>query len=306
MDVPAKIPVTLRAFRYPLCFLVSIALGLVLLWSLTLYIDSQNGFPMLGQYGLIYYLTNSLFYQSFYEIISFAIFMKVADWYIHLLPLNRITLTLHDILLYELRFFPCVLIAILLLSPVTNGIKYLVIYYPQYSWESYFPTFIFNVRMFDKYLILFFLFGYLYLNTNLLLDYTKWQSRQLVLEVKPDILPQPYMKAIEAWDEQGETILSVQDIMYFETESQSYFAYTKGRTYNIRKNLSVLETELNPQHFFRINRSVILNLSFIKNYTFWKNDKYIIGLNDSKTEFIMQRSRLKDLKERLPDSPPPE
>ena len=306
MNIPATIPVTLRAFRNPVCFLISLVFGLVLLWSLTLYIDSHNGFPMLGQFGVVYYLTKSLLGHSLFELTSFVIFMKVADLYLHVLSLNRLTLTLKEILRYELYFLPCILIAIVLFSPVTNGLKYLILYFPDYTWESYFPTYFFNLRMFEKYLVLFFLFGYIYLNVNLLLDYTKWQKYQRKLQDKPVIPPRKFTKALEAWDEQGETILSVQDIMYFEIESKNYFAYTKGRTYNIRKNLSELEAELNPQHFFRINRSVILNLNFIKNYTFWVNDKYIIRLNDSKTEFIMQRSRLKELKERLPDSPPPD
>lgn len=306
MSIPATISVTLRAFRNPVCLLISLILGLALFWALTLYIDSQNGFPMLGQYGVIYYLTKSLFGQSLFEVTSFAIFMKVAELYLHLFSLNRLTLTLKEFLRYELYFLPCILIAILLLSPVTNGIRYLILHYPEYSWASYFPTYFFTIRMFEKYLILFFLFGYLYLNTNLVLDYTKWQTKQISLHDTPIPPPRTYTKAIEAWDEQGETILSVQEIMYFEVESKSYFAYTKGRTYNIRKNLSELEAELNPQHFFRINRSVIVNLYFFKNYTFWMNDKYFVRLNDSKTEFVMQRSRLKELKERLPGPTPPQ
>lgn len=306
MQIPATIPVTLRAMRNPVYFLISLVIGLALLWSLTLYIDSHNGFPMLGEFGIIYYLTRSLLGHSLFEIVSFVIFMKVADWYLYLLSLNRLTLTLKEILRYELYFLPCILVAILLLSPITNGLKYLILYYPDYAWESYFPNYFFTVRMFEKYLILFLLFGYFYLNANLLLDFTEWQQQQLHLQNKPTPPPRTYSKAIEAWDEQGETILSVQDIMYFEIESKNYFAYTKGRTYNIRKNLSELEAELNPKHFFRINRSVILNLNFIKSYTFWVNDKYIVKLNDSKTEFIMQRSRVKELKERLSDSTPPE
>lgn len=306
MNIPATIPVTLRAFRNPVCFLISLVFGLVLFWSLTLYIDSHNGFPMLGQFGVIYYLAKSLLGYSLFEITSFVIFMKVADLYLGVLSMNRLTLTLKEVLRYELYFLPCVLLAIVVLSPVTNGIKYLILYYPDYSWDSYFPAFFFNLRMFEKYLVLFLLFGYVYLNTNLLLDYTRWQKYQLNLQSKPVVPPRKYTKALEAWDEQGETILSLQDVIYFEVESKNYFAYTQGRTYNIRKNLSELESELNPQHFFRINRSVILNLNFIKNYELWVNDKYIIRLNDSKTEFIMQRSRLKELKERLPDPTPPE
>ena len=37
----------------------------------------------------------------------------------------------------------------------------------------------------------------------------------------------------------------------------------------------------------------------MKNYSYWENDKYIVRMTDNKTEFIMQRTRLKGLKERL-------
>jgi DNA-binding LytR/AlgR family response regulator len=82
-------------------------------------------------------------------------------------------------------------------------------------------------------------------------------------------------------------------------EEKNYRAYTLGKTYDIRKTLAELEAELDPAQFFRVNRAVVINLRFFKNYSFWENDKYIIRLSDDKTKFVIQRARLRELRARL-------
>lgn len=279
-------------------------MGVGLFWSITLFNDYRSGASSLFQGGIGNYLKETLFFNALFEVVSFLIFMQVAPRYLHLFRITHIKLNLKSVLIYELLFLPCILGSIIIFSPLTNGIRYLFLFYPYYSWETYFPTYFFQQNMFLTYLNVLLPFGYIYLNSNLLLDYNEWKYKNLQHTGTPD-QPMPlYIKAIEAWDDLGETILSLQDIIYIEVESNNYFAYTKGRTYNIRKNLSELEAELNPQQFYRINRSVILNLSFLKTYTFLKNDKYIVRLNDSKTEFVMQRARIKELKKRLNETDP--
>lgn len=280
-------------------------MGVGLFWSINLFNDYRNGASSLFQGGIGNYLKVTLFFNALFEVVSFLIFMQVAPWYLRLFKITHIKLNLKSVLMYELFFLPCILGSIVIFSPLTNGIRYLFLFYPYYSWETYFPTYFFQPNMFLTYLNVLLPFGYIYLNSNLLLDYNEWKHTKLPHTDAPDQPLPLYIKAIEAWDDLGETILSLQDIIYIEVESNNYFAYTKGRTYNIRKNLSELETELNPQQFYRINRSVILNLSFLKTYTFLKNDKYIVRLNDSKTEFVMQRARVKELKKRLNETNPP-
>ncbi len=279
-------------------------MGVGLFWSITLFNDYRSGASSLFQGGLGNYLKATLFFNALFEVVSFLIFIQVAPRYLSLLKITHIKLNLKSVLIYEILFLPCILGSIIIFSPLTNGIRYLFLFYPYYSWETYFPTFVFQPNMFMTYLNVLIPFGYIYLNSNLLLDYNEWKHQDLQHPPNHD-QPMPlYIKAIEAWDDLGETILSLQDVIYIEVEANNYFAYTKGRTYNIRKNLSELEAELNPQQFYRINRSVILNLSFLKTYTFLKNDKYIVRLNDSKTEFVMQRARVKELKKRLNETNP--
>jgi len=155
--------------------------------------------------------------------------------------------------------------------------------------------------MFNNYFLPFLIFGYGFLNLNLFLDYNDWQKQRFGATAIPPIESETVMglTQLEASDAEGETLLPVRDVLYVEVEQKAYFAYTLGRTYSIRKTLTELEAELNPQQFYRVNRSVIVNVAFVKNYSYWENDKYILRLTDGKTEFIMQRVRLKGLKERL-------
>lgn len=57
--------------------------------------------------------------------------------------------------------------------------------------------------------------------------------------------------------------------------------------------------KLAPNAFVQINRSVIINLRELLNYSFWENDKYIVRMKDSDKEFVMSRLRLKKIKDKL-------
>lgn len=272
--------------------------GILLFQLMTLYRHNGSEFSALFRGDIGHYFKTLFGYYLLFELVSVFIFMQVAYYYIQIFRMTHLTPTLKGVLLYELNFLPCVLAAIVIFGPITNGLRYLAVFYPDYSWAAYFPEYFFTARMFGNYLLPFLIFGYIYLNVNLFLNYNEWQKTQLPSFPHPIVTPS-YLTALDAWFEQGETILSANDVVYFEVEQKNYFAYTKGRTYNIKKNLSELEAELNPRQFFRVNRSVIVNLHFLKNYSYWENDKYIVRLSDGKTEFIMQRPRVKELKERL-------
>jgi two-component system, LytTR family, response regulator len=265
---------------------------------MTLYRHNDSEFSALFRGEVGHYFKVLFGYYLLFELVSVLIFIQVTHYYIRIFRMNYLTPTLRGVLLYGLNFLPCVLAAIVIFGPITNGLRYLAVFYPHYSWTAYFPEYFFHARMFGNYLLPFLIFGYSYLNVNLFLNYHAWQKTQFNTPALPPTTLS-YLTALDAWFEQGETILSVQDILYFEVEQKNYFAYTLGRTYNIRKTLAELEAELNPHQFFRVNRSVILNLNFLKNYSYWENDKYIVRLADEKTEFVMQRVRVKELKERL-------
>lgn len=294
------IPVTLRIpSNWGFIFTVML-IGVLLVSGLVLDQGQFYEFSALGRNDAKYFLKTILIYFFLFEFISIMLFMWAARYYAKLLKIKHIPSTIKGILLYELTFLPCILGSIVLFAPITNGLRYLVVAYPDYDWNTYFPHYFLQSKMYVSYLLPSLILGYTYLNTNLFLSYTE-------LETKPSPLPPPpteeatlmYANTIEAWYNQRHTILPVLDVIYFEVQHKTYFAYTKGRTFHIRKKLAELEAELNPQHFFRINRSIILNLHFLKSFTYWENDKYKVRLKEDKAEFVMQRTRVKVLKKIL-------
>ncbi len=276
-------------------------LGVLLYQFFTL---QRPGFGELGPLlkGRIWeYFRSLLGYYMLFELVSVFIFMRLATQYVRLARMDRISLTMSGVLGHQLRFLPFVLGSILVFGPITNGLRYLAVFYPDYTWASYFPEYFFTARMYVNYLLPFLIFGYLVLNINLFLDYNDWQRARFtrLTQAGAGTATDKFLKTVEARDEEGETLLAVRDILWFEVEEKNYLAFTRGKTYNIRKTLGELEAELDPAQFFRVNRAVIINLAFLKNYSFWEHDKYILRLADDKTEFVMQRVRLKELRKRL-------
>ncbi|MTI39429.1 LytTR family DNA-binding domain-containing protein [Fulvivirga lutimaris] len=102
-----------------------------------------------------------------------------------------------------------------------------------------------------------------------------------------------------ASDEFGEVFVEVNKILWIEREDRKTFIHTIEDKYRLKENISEIEAKLNPDRFVRINRSSIINLECLLNYSFWENDKYIVRLKDSDKEFVMSRERLQKIKHLL-------
>jgi tetratricopeptide (TPR) repeat protein len=103
---------------------------------------------------------------------------------------------------------------------------------------------------------------------------------------------------LEVVNGEGIKLLPLDAIWWFQKEGKTYQAFTENGNYRVRQNISEIEQTLPPKQFFRINRAVIINTSQMNNYSFWENHKYIIRMKDSKkTEFIISRNRLREMKE---------
>lgn len=59
-------------------------------------------------------------------------------------------------------------------------------------------------------------------------------------------------------------LLDLNDIYYFDIADRRTFAYTKDKVYQVSKSLAVLEEELHPFGFVRINKSNLVNIYLIK------------------------------------------
>ncbi|HEY5825485.1 MAG TPA: tetratricopeptide repeat protein [Cyclobacteriaceae bacterium] len=107
------------------------------------------------------------------------------------------------------------------------------------------------------------------------------------------------LKCIEVIQGEGLKLIPIQVIYWLQKEGRNYFVHTNDAVYRLRKNIAEVEVQL-PANFFRINRTVIINMERMNNYSFWENHKYIIRMQGEKaTEFIISRNRLREMKELL-------
>jgi two-component system, LytTR family, response regulator len=275
--------------------------GVLVFQLATLMRQDSSEFGPLVKGNFVAYFKNLFGYYFLFELVSVFILIQLIRGYLNITGLRLMPPTLRGLLRINLLFLPCVLGSILVFGPITNGLRYAVFFYTDYAWETYFPEYFFTGQMFINYLLPFLVFGYVYLNVNIFLGYHEWQKRHWQKKENNAAPRQtnPYPTHIEARDHEGETRLDLAQVWYFEVEGKNYLAITNGKTYEVRKTLGEWEAELDPAVFFRVNRSTLVNLAYFKNYTFWEYDKYILRLTDDKTEFVMQRTRLKVLKERL-------
>ena len=96
-------------------------------------------------------------------------------------------------------------------------------------------------------------------------------------------------------------LINIEDIECFYSENKGTYAYTsEGRNYLLDTTLELLEQELEPETFFRINRKFFVNINAIKDMVSYTNSRLQIKLNNfNEDEVIVARERVKDFKEWL-------
>lgn len=94
-------------------------------------------------------------------------------------------------------------------------------------------------------------------------------------------------------------IVSADEIECFYSENKSSYIHTKSnRNYLLDGALEQLQQDLNPEHFFRVNRTFIVHINAIKDIVAYTNSRLKIILNSyNETEIIVSRERVKDFKE---------
>ena len=99
--------------------------------------------------------------------------------------------------------------------------------------------------------------------------------------------------------------VSVTDIAYFYSESKATFARTfDGRNYPMDHNLDGLETMLDPQDFFRINRQYLISLKSISDMRSYTKARVIITLEPaSKDQPVVSSERAAAFKSWLAGEP---
>jgi DNA-binding LytR/AlgR family response regulator len=96
-------------------------------------------------------------------------------------------------------------------------------------------------------------------------------------------------------------LINIEDVECFYSENKGTYAFTNGgRNYLLDSTLEQIETELQPQKFFRVSRKFFVNIDAIKDIISYTNSRLQIKLNNFKEqEIIVARERVKNFKDWL-------
>ncbi len=93
-------------------------------------------------------------------------------------------------------------------------------------------------------------------------------------------------------------IISADEIECFYSENKAtYIHANSNRNYLIGHSLEHWQEELNPEQFFRVNRTFIVHINAIKDIISYTNSRLQLKLNSyNEAEIIVSRERVKDFK----------
>ena len=93
-------------------------------------------------------------------------------------------------------------------------------------------------------------------------------------------------------------IIHIDEIECFYSENKSTYIHTKeNRNYLLDNSLENWQEQLDPEHFFRVNRTFIVHINAIKDIVSYSNSRLKLILHSyNETEIIVSRERVKDFK----------
>lgn len=93
-------------------------------------------------------------------------------------------------------------------------------------------------------------------------------------------------------------IIHIDEIECFYSENKSTYIHTKeNRNYLLDNSLENWQEQLDPENFFRVNRTFIVHMNAIKDIVAYSNSRLKLILHSYKdSEIIVSRERVKDFK----------
>ncbi|HNJ42606.1 MAG TPA: LytTR family DNA-binding domain-containing protein, partial [Acidobacteriota bacterium] len=92
--------------------------------------------------------------------------------------------------------------------------------------------------------------------------------------------------------------LKVTEIEWIEASDQYVLLHVAGKQHLLRDTLNRLETQLDPDRFFRVHRSALVNLDFVCELELNENGDGTIALSN-RTSIKLSRSRREKFEEAL-------
>ncbi|WMJ88012.1 LytTR family DNA-binding domain-containing protein [Anaerocolumna sp. MB42-C2] len=109
---------------------------------------------------------------------------------------------------------------------------------------------------------------------------------------------QNYDYYIKGYNGSEYTMISLKEILYFDSTDGSTFLYSKDKIYEIKNSLKNLEQELPQTNFIRISKNCILNLDYLKQVVPYPNHRMLATLK-SNEQLIISRQYIATLKIKL-------
>lgn len=124
------------------------------------------------------------------------------------------------------------------------------------------------------------------------IDNTIQKIQKAILEITTDTQKMSFIK------EDKEYYLSLDEILFFETNDNFIYAHTANDTYRVKYRLYELE-EVLPHNFLRISKSTILNLKQVYSINKSLTSLNIVQFYRSHKQVYVSRYYFKQLKDRL-------
>lgn len=97
-------------------------------------------------------------------------------------------------------------------------------------------------------------------------------------------------------------VLTVDDIMYIQADEGVVFATDKHEVrYSLTGTLTDLEQQLNPSHFFRINRSEMVNIQYVEKVESYFKNRLSVKLKNSETTLLTSPANTSEFRKWLND-----
>jgi len=123
---------------------------------------------------------------------------------------------------------------------------------------------------------------------------------QLLMEQVKDNFSNHYKTRFLAKIGQRLFFIPAEDVAYFAADNKIVFLIDKeGNRFVINTTMEKLETELNPKHFFRLNRKIIINAAAIEQVKPYHSNRLKLQLKGISTqeEIIISRERVAEFKQ---------
>lgn len=122
----------------------------------------------------------------------------------------------------------------------------------------------------------------------------KAKMNELMEELGP---PRGHPSRIMVKTSERVRFIKVEDVDWIEASGNYVCIHSKGKKYLIRETMNRMEEKLNPDLFFRVHRSTIINLNKVKELEQWYYGDYLVIMEDGK-KLTMSRN-YKDLLQRF-------